>query len=122
MSKSDKVYPTITLENFKSSAKQPYSVAFVYCQEGPVVIKGMMQTVETFIHDKYDICHYKITHWKDNDKTELWRVNRPNWKIINKLVNNKKLYNFLYNNEVILTVKRIPQKYLNILKLTENEN
>lgn len=66
--------PLKMTDGFSPKDTQPFTIAFVYCQDGrEYCVKGMMEEVESYIEENYPKSIYRITYWKDGKSRGSWR-------------------------------------------------
>jgi len=112
-------YKTVDLGSFRPSS-QPFTVAFAFPLEGPVVIKGMLKEVQDYIWHELSICHYKVTFWNKRRKiNEIWYVNRPDWNILYNIEQSgKRCYVFTQDEETMIMLRRMPKHFIKELRAT----
>ena len=52
---------------------QPYCMAFVYCEEGAFIVKGMCEEVHTYIAQRFPFSFYHYDYWADGKRRGGWR-------------------------------------------------
>lgn len=106
-------YKTVDLGSFRPSA-QPYTVAFAFPLEGPLVIKGMLKEVQDYIWNELTTCHYKVTYWDNQTKiNEVWYVNHPDWDILcNVETSGKRRYVFSHQGDETIVLRRVPKHFI----------
>lgn len=108
-------YKEIELSKFISSG-QPFVIAFAFPKEGPIVIKGMETEVLDYLKSELSTCHFKLTKWNGGKKLESWDVNSDNWNIQMVQQGFKRQYQFMYGNDLIFTLKRVPKRFIRELE------
>ena len=62
----------------KSQIKEPFSMAFCYPKDGPVLIKGARNSVLEYMENHLKgIYHYRLAHWRRGNKRGSWYINKP---------------------------------------------
>lgn len=113
MGKKDK---EIVLSKFKK-CHQPWSIAYCYPAEGPIVVKGMKLSVISHVLNM-SMCHYKLTCWNKGNISSWWLINRSMWGIkkISKYEDTNSNYSIEYRGESLFQMRRLPKRYIKDFK------
>ena len=119
--RNEERYTEVDLGRFKSCG-QPFTIAFAFPKEGPLVIKGMEDKVEEYIHNKLSVCHYKLTQWNNGKTNEVWQINNPEWTIVpSDESEQRRMYSFYWQGIYQFELKRIPKSFINDLEVIEDK-
>lgn len=121
---------TIELSKFvKSPARgghntQPFTIAFVYSDAGDFVIKGMNESVETYIKQRFPNCIYNLTYWHKGIHRSVWQS--PKSLFIHQERRDGRLKwcvrIFQGGGDVIeLTFRKLPKKWLPVYNKARNK-
>ena len=120
----------IELSGFKRAkflwgGSQPYTLAFCYPKEGPLLIKGMGEEVEKYVKNKVGTCHFRITYWMEGKSRGYWRINRSDAYI--HLTNDNKdkhqrYHLVIYSDKRVIVdkwMRRVPEHFMRELEVLE---
>jgi len=109
-----KNYKTIDLKYKPQLHGGPFSIAFCYTREGPLVIKGSLTQISTYL-STIPICHYQLTTWRSGwCKSKKWMINHKDWNINIRRKGKRRYYLISYQNEIVLNIRTMPNRFIKI--------
>lgn len=128
MAKADEIIelgkftPTKTVVPWGKAAN-PFAIYFVYCPNKFIIVKGMSEDVKKYVEENFPRAVYRYTYWKDGESRGYWASTttiyftpvdvgkRQKYQIWIQTGNSNETF------KKFLTVRRIPNKWLDIYNL-----